>query len=110
MTIKKLKEIIKNLPDDMRVYADDGSIGMFSDNSEFLIAPYKGNMLVLQTRGDFDVADELDAWLKHEADTYNTNEQDFWIEFSERGYIPEDFGIPDKIAWAREQMKNYGLI
>lgn len=110
MTIKMLKQLIKDLPDDMRVYADDGSTSLFSDNNEFLIAPHKGTMLVLQTRNDFDVADELDAWLKHEANTFNSNEQDFWIEFCERGYVPEDFGIPHRIAWAREQLENYGLI
>ena len=110
MTIRMLKELIKDLPDDMRVYADDGSYGMFSDNNEFLTTPHHNNMLVLQTRNDFDVADELAAWLDHVANECDTSEQDFWIEFYERGYVPEDFGIPDKISWARKQMENYGLI
>ena len=114
MTIRMLKELIKDLPDDMRVYKDDGDVGMFSNNNEFLTAPHHGNMLVLQTRNDFDVADELDAWLDYEASQFYTggetmNEQDFWAEFCERGYIPEDFGIPERIAWAKEQLKNYGL-
>ena len=53
MTIKRLKEIIENLPDDMRIYADDGDFGMFSNNSEFvLLVPYQ-NMAVLQTKNDF---------------------------------------------------------
>lgn len=110
MTIKMLKDVIKNLPDDMRIYADDGE-RMFVGNSEFLTAPRnkEKNMLVLQTRDDFDVAEELNAWLQY-AEKHNVDEQDFWMEFYEHGYAPEDFGTPDKIAWAKEQMKNYGLI
>ena len=38
MTIKRLKEIIENLPDDMRIYADDGARGMFTNNNEFVLA------------------------------------------------------------------------
>ena len=37
MTIRKLKEMIADLPDDMRVYADDSSYDMFGDDaSEFV--------------------------------------------------------------------------
>lgn len=32
MTIRKLKELIKDLPDDMRICADDGSSGMASSD------------------------------------------------------------------------------
>ena len=111
MTVKMLKEIIAKLPDDTRVYADDASDGrMFGNNNEFLIVPYYNNMLVLQTRNDFEVAEGLDAWLNHVAEEYSTSDQDFWMEFYERGYVPEDFCTPDKIVWAKEQLEKYGLI
>lgn len=117
MTIRKLKELIENLPDDMRIYADDGSNGMFSDNNEFLTFVTSGvdeNMCVLQTREDFDTSDELEAWCEY-ANENNMDEQDFWIEFSERGYVPADFsphGMVDeeREAWADKNLRNYGLI
>ena len=111
MTIKLLKETIKDLPDDMRICADDGSNGFFSDNSEFLsLCTLIGNekMCVLQTRHDFDTVNELNAWLES-ASKNNENEPDFWMEVSERGFIPADFG-PENEDWAREQMENYGMI
>lgn len=107
MTIKKLKEMIANLPDDMRVYADDG-IRSRKENSEFIcISPSKDdNMAVFHTANDIDVVEETEAMLKYFFEN-NIEEQDAWIEIAERGYKPEDFADPD---WAREQMENYGLI
>ena len=112
MTIRKLKEIIADYPDDMRIYADDGSMGMFSDNSEFLvICSIVGNdkMCVFQRRDDFETDIELEAWCKWASEN-NIAEQDFWIEFTERGYVPADFYNEEKEAWAYENLKNYGLI
>lgn len=111
MTIKMLKEAIKDLPDDMRICADDESRGLFSDNSEFLsLCAAVGNdkMCVLQTRHDFDTVNELYSWLENASES-NQDEQDFWTEVYERGYTPADFGS-EKEDWAREQMKHYGLI
>lgn len=107
MTIKKLKELIENLPDDMRVYADDG-IRSRKENSEFIcISPSKDdNMAVFHTANDIDVVEETEAMLEYFFEN-NIEEQDAWIEIAERGYKPEDFADPD---WAREQMENYGLI
>ena len=107
MTIKKLKELIENLRDDMRVYADDG-IRSRKENSEFIcISPSKDdNMAVFHTANDIDVVEETEAMLKYFFEN-NIEEQDAWIEIAERGYKPEDFADPD---WAREQMENYGLI
>ena len=109
MTIRKLRELIRDLPDDMRIYADDGSHGMFSDNNEYLtLLTQKGNseMCILQTRNDFETPEELNAW-------YNwviigdRNELDFWTEFIERGYEPEDFGDEDRIKMAYEKLKKF---
>ena len=107
MTIKKLKEMIANLPDDMRVYADDG-IRSLKENSEFVCISHSKdhNMAVFHTANDIDVVEETEAMLKYFYDS-DVEEPDAWIEIAERGYKPEDFADPD---WAREQMKNYGLI
>ena len=107
MTIKKLKEMIANLPDDMRVYTDDG-IRSWKENSEFIcISPSKDdNMAVFHTANDIDVVEETEAMLRYFLEN-EVEEQDAWIEIAERGYKPENFEDPD---WAKEQMKNYGLI
>ena len=109
MTIRKLKEMIADLPDDMRVYADDG-LGSLKENSEFvcicILESSRDNMAVFQTANDIDVVEETEAMLDYFSDI-ELDEQDAWIEINERGYKPEDFADPD---WAREQMENYGLI
>lgn len=112
MTIRHLKEIIKDLPDDMRVYADNGGKGMFS-GSEFLCgfgATHDGECrFILQTEEDFNVAEELEAWCEYAGEN-DIDEQDFWTEFVEHGYKPEDFDDADRTQWAYENLKNYGLI
>lgn len=93
MTIKRLKEIIENLPDNMRIYADDGEKGMFTNNSEFILAIPHGDMCVLQTKNDFDVNNEITAWY----DTAKNNGIDanaFWKSFYELGYDYDDFVDP----------------
>lgn len=105
MTIRKLKEIIKNLPDDMRVYADNGSKGMFTDNTEFVCAPYYKDMLVLQTSEDFDVAEELRARCEYASEN-EIDEQDFWDDIDECGYKPEDFPS-DMLEWATVNYNHY---
>lgn len=112
MTIRYLKELIKDLPDDMRIYADDGSNGTFSDNSEFLTLIYTGerkDMCVLQKRGDFDVHDELQSMLEYALEN-DIPEQDFWVTFTEAGYKYTNFNDQEECEWAKEQLENYGLI
>ena len=90
MTIKRLKEIIENLPDDMRIYADDGDYGMFNNNSEFVLAVPYDNMCVLQTKNDFDVNDEVTSHY-NAAKKNGLDENTFWNEFYELGYDYDDF-------------------
>ena len=108
MTIRKLKEMIADLPDDMRVYADDGT-DFFKGNSEFLCISVseKFSMAVFQTRNDFEPEEETEAMLQYFSEHDEWDEVDAWMEFYDHGYKPEDFADPD---WAREQMENYGLI
>ena len=93
MTIKRLKEIIENLPDDMRIYADDGKTGMFTNNSEFILAIPHGDMCVLQTKNDFDVDNEITTW--YSIAKYNGIDANaFWKSFYELGYDYDDFVDP----------------
>lgn len=54
MTIKELKEMINDLPDDMIVCADNGRYSMFDNNSEFvnIVINAKDNKCALQTEKD----------------------------------------------------------
>ena len=104
MTIKMLKKKIENLPDDMRIYADDGDCGMFSNNSEFIaLVPYK-NMCVIQTKKDFDVNEEITSWY-NEVTSGNIEEDAFWNEFYESGYDYDDFEYIDLQEKALEYKK-----
>lgn len=93
MTIKRLKEIIENLPDDIRIYADDGGMGMFTNNSEFVLAVPHSDMCVLQTKNDFDVNNEITAWY-NVAKNNGVDANAFWKEFYEIGYDYDDFIDP----------------
>lgn len=93
MTIKGLKKIIENLPDDMRIYADDGKTGMFTNNSEFVLADFHGDMCVLQTKNDFDANNEITSWYNI-AKNNGVDTNAFWKEFYELGYDYDDFIDP----------------
>lgn len=99
--------MIQGLPDDMRVYADDG-LRSRKENSEFICISESSqdNMAVFQTAKDIDVVEETTEMLKWFSDN-NWEEVDAWIEISERGYKPEDFEDPD---WAKTRLENYGLL
>lgn len=107
MTIKKLKEMIADLPDNMRIYADDG-IGFFKGNSEFLCiaACDEVGMAVFQTANEIETEEETTAILNW-FEGSDWEEQDAWIEMHELGYKPEDFADPE---YARKQMEHYGLL
>lgn len=118
MTIKHLKEIIADLPDDMRVYADNGFTILKGE--EFLCGfgitngrnskdPDYEERFVLQTKRDFNVVEELEAMCEYVMEN-DIDEQDFWTVFVERGFKPEDFADAEREAWAKEQLENYGLL
>lgn len=108
MTIKKLKELIADLPDDMRVYADDGRFSMFENPSEFicLVTNNRDDKCILQSEADIEVEDVLSE-LAELAFDYGWSDDDFYREALERGFTADDFPDPEK---AKQDMENYGLI
>ena len=110
MTIRKLKEMIQDLPDDMRVYADDSPSGSFSDGASefvFLITdPCREKACILQTKKDMDVIEELRG-LSEAAFEQDWSDQDFFTVTYDVGFTPDDFEDP---AWAKENYERYGLI
>lgn len=102
MTVRMLKKMLENVPDDARIYADDGA-GMFEGNSEFVeLCHCKQfpHMIVLQTKHDFDYVYEIEAKLEHYSEE-NWSETDMVMELSEHGYNAEDFKYDDdRFEWA----------
>lgn len=104
MTVRRLKEMIADLPDDARIFADDGS-RLFEGNSEFVSLCHckqYPNRIVLQTKNDFDVQTELEARLEHYAEE-EWDEYDAFLDLAEDGYTLDDFTYdPDRYEWAME--------
>lgn len=105
MTIRYLKELIKDLPDDMRIHADNGI--SFFDGEEFLCGFVvcknisderfvSDKRFILQTRKDLNVKEELEGLCDYAVEN-NIDDYDFWNEVSERGFKPSDF---DDLEWA----------
>ena len=108
MTIKKLKEMIANMPDDARIFADNGS-RLFENNSEFVcIVSQAGHpdKVVFQSTADIDTKEELRAMGEAAIDE-GWSDADYYAEALERGFAPEHFADPQH---ARQQMQSYGLI
>lgn len=90
MTIGYLKKIIAGLPDDMRIYADDGVHNMFDNNSEFVATSSNRNKCILQTKNDFEIDNEIMAWYE-QVKMGIIDEDTFWNDFYEIGYDYDDF-------------------
>ena len=110
MTIKMLRELIANMPDDARIFADDSSYSTFGDDaSEFVCVIntlQKPGMVVLQSKKDIDVLEELNSMAEVAIDD-GWSDDDFYREALERGFTYEDFPDPEH---AKKQMEYYGLI
>lgn len=109
MTIKELKEIIKDMPDDMRIYADNGKFSMFEDVSEFVFLVTDARhpkMAILQSKADIDVEEELRC-IAEIAVEEGWSDDEFYREILDRGFTADDFPDPEK---ARADMEYYGLI
>ena len=112
MTIRKLKELIENMPDEARIYLDDGR-SFFEGNSEVVCLVrgewgYK-DKVILQTKNDIDLEEELDARL----DYYRENdwdEYDSLLNLSDMGYTLEDFKYDNDIYnWVKEMSKDHSF-
>lgn len=109
MTIRRLKELIADMPDDTRICLDNE----YLDEVVCIVSyvpptPYDGKC-ILKTKNDFDVADELEARLEYASEN-NIDEEDFYWDFVEDGYVPEDFGDEELANHAREYLEEHGLI
>lgn len=113
MTVRRLKEMLANLPDDARIYADDGTNGSFEGNSEFVEMCYSSQfpkVVIFQTKDDFDYVEELEAKLTHYLEE-DWEECDAITDLSEHGYVPEDFKYDDaQYEWALVRASEFAWV
>ena len=118
MTVRKLKEMLNQYNDNDRVIFDIGDTMRATPENEVLYAfkHKKGSekdyapVVVLQKRADFDVQEELEAYLDHCIDE-NIDETDALADLFEMGYTLNDFGYSlDRYNWASRVAKEHGLV
>ena len=109
MTIRELKKIIKDYPDDARIYLDDGE-GLFEGNSE-VVCVFRGvvvypKKVILQIKDNIDVGAEIEGTLDYYREE-GYDELDAFLELGERGYTLEDFRETDHYEMAKEFTKTH---
>ena len=113
MTIAMLKELIADMPDDASIYLDDGN-DFFSGNSE-VVEVVQGALqyekkVILQTKNDFDVEEELEAKFTYYSDN-DWDELDAVMDLFDSGYTVDDFKYnDDRYLWIKEFAEYHGLI
>lgn len=108
MTIRRLKEIIADMPDDLRICLDDLDLSEVVCAVTFVPPTRYDGKCILQTKNDFDVVEELNARLEWASEN-DIDELDFWMDFVEDGYEPEDFGDKQQEIHARRYLREHGL-
>lgn len=110
MTIKHLKEMIKDLPDDMRVYDSRDLESPEEFVSCFVCDNGRKTFFTFETRDDFDVETELEAMFDHFVDN-DIDELDGAMLLVDMGYTAEDFDYnKDRRLWFETFTKEHGLI
>ena len=114
MTVARLKELLSNVNDNAMIYLDDGSRCFSNDNSEVVCvlpgALQFENMVVLQTKNDFDVESELEARFEYYSEN-DWDELDAVMDLFEDGYTVEDFKYnDDRYMWIKEFAESHGLV
>ena len=117
MKVKKLKEMLNLCNDDDWVIFDIGDTMKATPENEVVYA-FKHKkvgdsdyapVVVLQRRADFDVKEELEAYLGY-CINGNIDETDALANLFELGYTPNDFNYnPDRYNWALKVAKEHGL-
>lgn len=117
MTVRHLKEILKNFNDNDRLVIDNGEYEANSANE--VIFAYKIRVadeltyrpiVICQTKNDFDVSCELEAQIERFKEE-NWDEADALMELLEYGFVLDDFKYdPDRYNWAKMIGEEHGLI
>lgn len=99
MTVGMLKELIKNIPDDYRLILDNGKCVADDHNEVIFAVAYKTHgkvvqpkVLVLQTKDDIDVIEEIESTFKYyREENPEKPAREIFAELSERGFNRNDY-------------------
>ncbi len=118
MTVKHLRSLLADFNDDDRIIID-GCDNFKATRDNEIIYAYKHKkstdkdyapVVVLQTRDDFDVKEELEAVLEHRKKLNEDNDKVYLSTLLEMGYKLDDFNYDEaRYAWAKrvlEEMEN----
>lgn len=117
MTVGKFKELLKGFNDNDRIIIDADNVFAATPKNEVLYAfKHKSStdedwapVVMLQTRNDIDVTEELEAYIQHCIDD-NVDEVDALMDLFEIGYTLEDFKYNnDRYEWACRVAEGHGL-
>ena len=109
MTIRRLKEVIADMPDDLRVCLDDGDLSEIVCAISFVPPTQYDGKCILQTKNDFDVVEELNARLEWASEN-DIDEETFYWDFVEDGYVPEDFNDKEQENHTRKYLVEHWLL
>jgi len=107
MTVRKLKELLADIPDDERVYLDNGN-GCF-EGDEVVDATFISNArgtehrVLIRTRHDLDIATWLDGVMVY-FDEEGWDDVDAFNDLGEYGFTLDDFDY-DPVVY--EQVKEF---
>lgn len=117
MTVRFLKELLKNFNDDDRLIIDNGEYEANSANE--IIFAYKISVygekeprpvVICKTKNDFDVPNELEAQMER-FEKENWDEADALSELLEYGFVIDDFKYDEsRYNWAKTVGEENGLL
>ena len=117
MTVGVFKKILDGFNDTDRIIIDNGEHEANPSNE--VIFAYKVRhpdekearpVVILQTRDDFDVPNELEAQMKHFSEE-NWDEADALSELFGYGFTLDDFKYDEtRYEWAKRIAEKYGLV
>ena len=113
MTVGKLKELLCDIPDHLEVYlhdsyGNDPQLQLVGVNWIDKRAGKTNKVVELQTRSDFDVQEELSARIKWASETMEDEDSFYWDIYQE-GFVPDDFIGTDYYEAVKEYMEEHGL-
>lgn len=98
MTVGMLKELIKNVPDDFRVILDNGKCDVDDHNEVISGFTYhrhgkviQPEVLVLQTKDDIDIKNEIEATIAYYKDTTELTDKEIIAKLTEQGFTADDY-------------------
>ena len=111
VTLKKFKEQIKDMPDDMiltvetpRMLGNNGNLVMYTAYDR------DKKYLAINCKADMDIGTELEARFEYAAKN-QLDELDFYMELLDDGYTLKDFAYDEeRYKYAKNFMEEHGLL